>query len=194
MSRNLFALVAIMLFAPMALAQEQVGGFLHRFGTDLLMTPNSNPGRYYRLVATHDDTQNTLNRLEDGDFVMASGVVSADTGTVSVDSIDFVGLRRIIGLWNALNSKGLVNFRNYQEMNMYSLAGPNEGTNVSSTRKHFRYTVTPGSDRQWVMFMSDEKETQMGFLQIGDDQATLKLVNSQTGDVSSTLELRKLAQ
>lgn len=194
MKRFVFLCFLIVSMGLEAFAQEQVSGFIHRFGTDVLISLSNNNSRLYRLSSSHSESQRIIRRLEEGDFVMGTGEVNSTNGIVSLDGVDFVGLRRIIGLWNTVNSKGLVNFRSYSDMNVYSLILQSDGLSQVSARKNFKYTVTPGTNSDWVVFMSDEKETQMGYLKVENQKATLQLMNPKTGDISTTLELQKLAQ
>ena len=168
-----------------------IAGFIHRFGNDIEISLTNTTGRLYQMRSKEEQTQLVLTRLGDGDFIMAAGLIDPDSGTVMIQSIDLVGLRDMIGLWNTQDSEGVVNFRNYSEMNItHHLEG---STNEVVRGQNFKYSVVPSfTQNSWIMFLSDDKQTQMGLLDLKANRATIQLMNSETGNVSRILQLQKL--
>lgn len=186
---------SILLGSLPCFAQEQVSGFVHRFGGELLITLNSNTGVYYRLQSSRTDTAKTLSKLATGDFVMATALVDSDLASIDVDTIDFVGLRKIIGFWNTSQRSRLMNFRSYSDLNIYDFILNNMGEDQpASSRTNLKYTVVPSQGSEWIMFVSDNRETQMAYLNLSSSRATLRFVNSRTGETTSTLQLHKIQE
>lgn len=171
-----------------------MSGFIHRFGGEVLMTLDSNTGAYYRLASSRSETLTTLNKLNTGDFVMATAVVNSAQNSVQIETIDFVGLRQIIGYWGTPHRGRVMNFRSYSDLSIYDLIIQSEGDDIRSSRKQMKYTVVPGSGNDWVMFLSDDRETQMGYLSLTNSAATLRLVHSRTGETTNILQLEKLQE
>jgi hypothetical protein len=171
---------------------ESIGGSIHRFGGQFLVSLSNENGRLFRISSPRSDTTEAIKKLEQGDYIMASAFVDRDAGSISVDSIDFVGLRRIIGMWNTSDAKGMMTFRNYWDLNVDALVLQESGPRVA--RRNFKYTVTPSEAGNWVMFLSDDKETQMALLEVSKSTATIRLLNSQNGSVQQVIQLQKLAK
>lgn len=179
-----------LLLMPFIGRADGVEGTINR---DILhMTLRAADGQQYRLTTRSTETQRTLNRLENGDSIVASGRLDSVNLIADLESIDFVGLRRIIGTWNTMNTKGLMQFRTYSDVNIYSYALQSEGGGVVRNHKNLKYTVSPSAKGDWVLFLSDETSTQMGFLNLKESDATISLLNSQTGDVANVIRLRKI--
>lgn len=188
-ARFLFA--SVLLIASTAFADGVTGTISRNVFQQLYLVAQD--GVQYKVSSRATDVLKTLNRLENGDSVVATGRMDRVNFNVDIESIDFVGLRKIIGLWNTMNAKGMMQFKSYSDVNVYSYALQNSGgSSVVRSHKNFKYTVSPANNGDWVMFLSDDSSTQMGFLNIRDSEATISLLNSQTGDVSSVIRLRKI--
>ncbi|HRO68226.1 MAG TPA: hypothetical protein PL182_11725, partial [Pseudobdellovibrionaceae bacterium] len=120
-----------------------MSGFIHRFGGEALMTLDSNTGAYYRLVSDRPETLETLKKLNSGDFVMATAMVNSAQNSVHIETIDFVGLRQIIGYWSTPHRGRVMNFRSYSDLSIYDLILQSESEDVRSSRKQMKYTVVP---------------------------------------------------
>lgn len=190
-----FALFILAFFTSVAAwAAQPISGFVHRFGGEVFITLDSNTGALYRLQSSRQETVATLRRLTNGDFIMATAKTDRTNVTVDIDTIDFVGLRKIIGYWNMPRRSQVMNFRSYSDLNIYDIIVQFQDGGLRPLRKELKYTVIPGQGSEWVMFISDDQETQMAYLNLTESEAVLRLVNSRTGDVTSTLQLRKLTE
>lgn len=194
-TRLLLALIGVVTFlvsflSTTALASQSFSGTMTRIGDQLFLTATTNPVHMVRATSDREDVNNTLKRLGNGDSIVGTATFDSSGRWVKIESIDFVGLRRLIGLWNTTNTTGLMNFRSYQDLNVIMLA-QGEGPGLVTTKKEFKYTVTPATGDDWVLFLSDARETQMGLMDLKDGAARITLLNPQTGDVAHIIELQK---
>lgn len=195
MTTRLTAFIVVCFLSLSAGADGQVSGFIHRFGGEVLMTLNSTTGAYYRLQSQDSDSLKTLAKLNPGDFVMMTGKISYAQGMVDVNTIDFVGLRQIIGFWSTRSRGRVMNFRSYSDLSIHDMIlQTNDDDGPKSSRKQMKYTVVPAEGKDWVMFLSDERETQMGYLNLSASEATIRLVHSSTGETTNVLQLQKITE
>ncbi|MBX2986330.1 MAG: hypothetical protein KF802_00400 [Bdellovibrionaceae bacterium] len=173
---------------------EPVQGFIHHYGAEVLVTLNNSIGRFYRLSATEPQVQKSLDRLEDGDFLMAKAQLDHEAGRVVVDTIDLVGLRRLIGLWSSTSSAGFINFQSYSDVNIYSLTLPLDLSGFLSDRRQFKYYLVPTQGREWAMMFSDGKKSRLAFMDLENNKASLRVTDPETGRVTEELRLQKLVQ
>lgn len=195
-TRLLLALVGVVTFlvsflATTALASQSFGGTMTRIGDQLFLTTTTNPVHMVRATSDREDVNNTLKRLGNGDSIVGTATFDGSGRWVKIESIDFVGLRRLIGLWNTTNTTGLMNFRSYQDLNVIMLGPQGDGPGLVTTKKEFKYTITPAIGDDWVLFLSDDRETQMGLMDLKDGSARITLLNPQTGNVAHVIELQK---
>lgn len=190
---TLFSFYCIWASSSVASA-EAIHGTLFRTGTQALVRLIGEPSssRYYRLLPQTNEAAVVLARLETGDTLVGNADIDPQKMTISLETVDFVGLRKIIGFWNTA-TKGVMNFRSYSEVSTYALPWASTSSSVISTQKQFKYTVTPAAGSDWVMFLSDNRETQMAFLDLKETEATIRILDSKTGDVSSVLRLQKIS-
>lgn len=187
----LMSAVALWTATSSAAPTMSISGPLVRLGDQLFLQHDN---RLFRVTSTRTDARLTLSRLTNGDEITAHAEIDSEKAVMNIESIDFVGLKKIIGLWNTQGSSGLMNFRNYSDLNVYSLAQQNGGGGLTTTQKKFKYTVTPAAGPQWVLFLSDEMRTQMGTLDLTDGMATIQLFDGQTGAVTQTLKLHRMVK
>lgn len=192
--RILLAIVGIVtflvsLFSTTALASQSFSATVTRIGDQLFLSNASN--NMVRATSDSEEVNETLRRLANGDSIAGSAVFDSSGRWARIETIDFVGLRRLIGLWSALNTSSLMNFRNHSDLNVVLLRQREDGPGLVTAQRNFKYTLTPALRDEWVLFLSDTSETQMGLMELKDGQATITLLNPQTGEVSNVLELRR---
>lgn len=183
--------IALVLMSPwFANAADTVSGVLIRNGGDLSIRLSTDETRVYRLVSSKSEVQRVLVRLNTDDAVVGSADIDSVKNVAQLQTLDFVGLRRIIGYWSGASNNSVVNFKNYSDMNVYSV-GNGGGGRIS---KQFKYTLAPSNGNDWAFFLADASKTQVGLLDLRDQQATLRLFDPDTGEVTQVLRLQKLIQ
>lgn len=172
-----------------ALASQSFRGTMTRIGDQLFLTTSTNS--MARVTSSLEDVNKTLRRLGNGDSISGTATFDSSGRWASIEAIDFVGLRRLIGIWNATNASSFMNFRSYQDLNVVLLGPQADGPGIVTTQKEFKYTVTPATGDDWVLFLSDAQQTQMGLMDLRENSATIQLLNPQTGSVSNVIELQR---
>lgn len=162
---------------------ETVNGFIVRgsLGWSLVSADDQNQ---WSVIPNDDNVLDSLNKLKSRDYIVGQGSVSS--GTIRLETIDFVGLRNLLGLW--ISDSTWFNFKTFTQANIYW--GVDDSSAVTPIR--MQYSVAPGATKAWQIFFSDDKLVQIASLKIENDEAMLEFYNPDTGDVVKTLNLRKL--
>lgn len=123
-----------------------------------------------------------LALLKTRDFVMGAGEMINNVWVVN--SIDFVGLRDLIGLW--MGNTTYLNFKDFSRVHIYH---PGKITEQSD----LNYSISPGQKNQWKVFFSNESQVVLSTLILNDNQsATIQFYDSETGEVNAKIDLKKL--
>ncbi len=56
---------------------------------------------------------------------------------------------------------------------------------------NYRYSVTPSNGKEWVLFLSNDTGTTFATIAFVKDTATMKIFDSETGNLKKTLRLAK---
>lgn len=192
MLRVLATFIVGFILALMAVpaSADSLSGTISVSGLRILFVPDS-ASTPFTVQAPSAGTAAILGRLSDGDSIIATGTLDARNNIASIESVDFVGLRKVIGRWHIRDAKGLMRFNTYQDVDVFSIALANGNSSIVA-QKSLKYTVSPANNGDWIMFLSDDRSTQMGSFTLTDSLATLKLFNARTGDVSQVIRLQKV--
>lgn len=182
--------------STMAVAAQPVSGIIARKGQDILLQSND-ACSFYRLDTKNSDAQVALEKLSPGDSLLtASGLFDKDACVVSIDSVDYVGLKKMLGNW--ISKEGLISVHDFKTLSFYPEAKtdlkrvfekPDDFTVGKSVQ--YTYSVTPSDGKEWVMFLSDTESTTFATIQFSKDVAIMKLYDSDNGNVTKTLILTR---
>jgi hypothetical protein len=123
-----------------------------------------------------------LSRLKTGDLLSGTGDISNDVFVVN--SVDFVGLKELLGVWLAGNN--VMDFQSFSSVKAH-LTADNRPVTLS-----MKYSITPGEENEWRVFFSDSDEIQLATLFLKKNTAALQFIDSQTGELSKVIELKKI--
>lgn len=168
------------------------------------------------IKAANEEATEALSKLDTGDFISGDGVIADDGSAISITSIDYVGLKKILGLW--LGEKDVVNFANFTDLEVYSpgfdsnlaqkhkadspqekqnglqldqqKANQSQASGEVST-KHLKYSISPSKGDSWTVFMTDNAATVLGNLQVQKNAATLTIFDPDNGATKLVLHLTK---
>lgn len=149
----------------------------------------------YLIQAGSEDVANDLVRLSGGDFISFEGYFNPSKKAVRVQSIDWVGLKKLIGYWRSRENISL-EFRDFTRLIVYD-ANVNDvfvrlyNKNLTRTTSLLNYRIAPGVGNTWSLFLSDEKIVKVGRLTVNGDTATINFFDSNTGKVIKTVLLQK---
>lgn len=175
-----------------AAAMPFSGELVHFQGILYINTPGS--CARYQLVPKNKEASQHIRKLGAGDFVEASGQLDNAECKAFVESIEYVGLRKLLGYW--YSASGIITVRDYSSLSIYPLKKGipdlnDEPVDRTGEPVSYRYSVTPSGGKEWVVFLSNSEGTTFATIMITGKAATMKFYDSETGDLNQTLRLSK---
>lgn len=184
---TLLGLLFVTFLAP---ATEAYSGFVNKINSTYFYT-EAGSRVAYRIVTSEPEDAVTLSQLSAGDRISGHGVLNPVHRTLIVQSIDFVGLRKLLGPW--LTTDGVLHFQDFDTMTVQPLSGQ---------KTPYHYSLTPSENGEWVMFLSDSRRTILATLRFDADnrlttgrskksRALLKIFEANSGKILRTLNLER---
>lgn len=159
-----------------------IEGFLSKDASGYVLL-ESETQKSFRLRAANSETQKNLDKLNNFDFISGLGeFISEDI--VLLDSVELVGLRKLLGLWRATD--GLINFLDYSSLSIFI----EQQSDI--TRYNFNYAVTPSTGEQWKIFLTDSKSVILGSLSFKRSKLHLEMYDPKTGNIAAKFTLTKV--
>lgn len=183
--------VLILISGSVALSARPISGTVERDISGTYLRADSACVRYL-VISTNSDTELSLRKLSTGDTLTASGKLSADNCTASIESIDFVGLKKMLGYWHS--SDGLISVQDFTSLSYYpiNLKDFQNGRTYAEVQPvNYRYSITPTSGKEWVLFLSDRNSTTFATIRFSKSRATMRIYDSENGNITRTLRLNK---
>lgn len=181
----------LFLFSVHVLAQisepelQKFSGFLVRQGSVSILH-EENTGKKLRVVATSLESQKALSLLKKDDYIVGYGSLRGPS-ELSLDTVDYVGLRQLLGFWIE-PGQTIFNFENFKQVSVVNLSQDLERL----FKKNYDYIIAPGDENSWKIFLSDEKSVKLARLILARDLMSLELYDSDTGDVIQKMTLRRI--
>lgn len=182
----LFPLLALTMHARAA----NIAGYLSKDATNTYIRIDQ--GNPYRIINSNDDISEYLKGLNSGDLLSGAGEWSPQNPEITIQSIDFVGVRRLIGAWVTPNQQ-VYKFKDFYTLNIETpvIYAPsrNEITQNKNlhrkkkiTSKAYSYSLTPHSADTWFIYITDEITTQVALLELKDKTAQITPLDSGGND------------
>lgn len=183
-------LVLLTLFStPMAFGVQAFNGYMTKKGANYYFTPKSSK-LFYLISSKSADVDLNLARLESGDFIAGNGTLDTTNKKIQIESIDFVGLRKLLGPW--LGTEGTMVFKDFSTMRFTPrFREIRWDTKLSQYQKEFRYSVSPSDGNEWALFLSDDKSTTFATMELTKNKVILKIFESESGKIVRTLKLER---
>ncbi|NQZ00657.1 MAG: hypothetical protein HRT45_08315 [Bdellovibrionales bacterium] len=129
-----------------------------------LLTPN----KRFLLFAANSLVANDLDKLQTGDYLQGFGSVGVNH--ISVKSVDLVGLRSLIGSWQA-KDQTRIRITNFRQMQVFL---PSRTLPASyDPPVEIEYAITPQDGSLWSILMNTSTDVQTGAMQIDEDEFSL---------------------
>jgi hypothetical protein len=171
-----------------AMAQESVEGFVSRDSRGLTFI-TSNPSQSFQLKAATSTVNQQLRKLGNLDAIRGTGKVIGGK-TLILDTIDFVGLHRILGTW--ASPKYLFNFKTFAEVTLYPTY-PRIVPRIVPSEGEMKYTITPADGDTWKVFFSNPNQVILASLKMtSSQQAIMTFYDEETGSEKSSILLTKV--
>lgn len=185
--------VPIFVFSFAAHAGRPISGLVERnaSGYNLISDKDKECPSYF-IETKSEDAAQAVNKLSHGDYITATGLFDSGSCNVLIESIEYVGLKKLLGYW--YTSDGIITVRDFNSLSFYPINRRTFDRGViyrTANPVEYRYSVTPSEGREWVLFLSDKKSTTFATLEFNRGSATLKMYDSDTGKVTKTLYLSK---
>ncbi|MCE3010806.1 MAG: hypothetical protein LW875_09355 [Proteobacteria bacterium] len=147
----------------------------------------------YDLRALNSETIENLKHLKHYDYISGYGEIK-DNQVVLLESIDYVGLRRILGLWQS--TENVLNFVSFRSVKIVEQLQFISDLGILDLLKEgtYDYAISPGSNGSWRVFFSDSSSVILASLTLSakSDEARLEVYNSSTGEITKELILHKV--
>lgn len=178
--------VLLIFLIPVQGYGEAIEGFFYREvnGTTQLILNDLNSK--YHLKPSTILIEKDLNKLNSGDFLRVYG--EKELNVFKIESISFVGLKSLIGLWKTL-SGDIFYFYDFSKASICTQQiSLNVNKKLSCIRKEYIYRIVPGIGSTWSIFLAQNENIKIGTLIIKPVKAELTIYN-EFGEVEIRYDL-----
>lgn len=144
--------------------------------------------RSFEIVPNTVQIQETLRRLDKGDYVYGEGIYDSSNNKAYLKVIHFVGLSKILGRWKTRFGE-VFDFENFRDLRLYFL-GP-----VSKDRSNsalLNYSLSPTDNDSWSVLFVDNSAVDIGQLQCTEKSMLIQLIDGKTGKVTQEIPLTRV--
>lgn len=144
----------------------------------------------YEVNSSDPDIQASFLKFKDGDEV--SGLADLVKNTLVFQTIDYIGLKQLLGSWRAESLYLII--PNFNEMNFFNflIQGYPRYNTMAQLAQKYIYSVHPSADEGFNLFLSDSETTLSAEIQIKGKSLRLTIFDAGTGDVLHKYNLIKL--
>lgn len=180
--QKLLFLIVFALTAGIRTEAASISGFILTDRDQFFFVP-SDRNIKYQIKALTQGAIEGLKKLQSTDFVQGQGEFR--DRELLLESIDFVGLRRLLGVWTA-GAQSIFDFQDYSRVVVYK-----SFFNVMAQKARLQYTVAPSYGDDWRVFFTDENSVVLATLAFTGQHAVLQFIDVETGDYTKTIELTR---
>lgn len=186
MKKLFFALV--LFFFQTAIALQFDGDIVRVSGKNFIYLKSEN--KKYLLSGATPIVAMHLSKLDDGDFVSIEANKTNNFTAMTVNTINYVGLRDLLGTWTA-DDQFCYTFNSHTDFSISTQIGK---TCLVNQVDDYTYFLNPNS-QQWVMLVAGKFNSFVGDVSIfGKRNVEIDLYDSQTGAVIRHLSLKKISE
>lgn len=185
--RDILMLGLFMTFIQSSLpsAADTFAGFINQKDNQIYLIQGE-ANLTFPLRSLNQTTSQNLSKLTQGDFMVGHGDLI--NNEIILSSIDFVGLKKLLGVWVTSQLYSWVDFKDFTTVTTFL-------PNATGSKKvvRLKYSITPSEDKSWKVFFSDDNSIVLASLFLYADSAVLKFYDSENGNVSETIQLQKIS-
>ncbi|MBK7842686.1 MAG: hypothetical protein IPJ71_03165 [Bdellovibrionales bacterium] len=136
---------------------------------------------------------NDMQKLRTGDYISGKGEYDAILQEVSLVTLEFVGLQKLLGRWENHKSD-IFDFKNFSQLDLY-LATPTGSSLAVQPSRRLRYTIAPDSGSGWSILMVDSlaenasHSIEVESLSIIREKLRIDIFDAKTGQIKRTIHL-----
>ena len=140
----------------------------------------------FSLLAEDSILKAQILKLNTNDFISAVGTKKSPNSFV-IESIDYIGLNRFLGLW--MSSLGLLQVNDFSHLHIYNSQA---NSPRKSSASNLNYSITPGQGDSWVLFLSDDSQIYYSDLYMAENKALIRFYSTTTGAFINEVTMNKL--
>lgn len=186
---NFLVLTICMFVASVSYAESLRGVVIRRDADTALVRLIGSSEAPLNVRPVYQSVVSQLDKLKSGDIFQGNGHVrQLDSGgrVVMLESIDFVGLKNLLGTWMASNS-ALVDFIDFDRVQVQMPSG------LGLKRYHLTYSLAPSRESDWMIFLHSSESVILGSLTLNSRTAVIEFIESQDSTHrSSPIELIRI--
>ncbi len=148
-------------------------------------------GKKYYLVPDNQEIAIQINKLKVNDFISLEGKIDDKAATVSVRSMNYVGLKDLLGNWVG-DDDYCYTFSTFSSLSIFTKNTSNKcDFKVDRLSRDFSYTINPATT-SWLVLLSDNEESYIMDLVVRSKaSAELSLYDTRSGDILKEIKLRR---
>lgn len=166
-------------------AQESLNGYLKKTRDNAYLLVNKN--NLVKIKNVTPEVLAQLSKLKTGDLISGIGSIEDSGKTVELTTIDFVGLQRLLGVWQT-NDGNYVNFISFSEV----IFGANLLSILDRKFSNFTYSLSPYNDSLWILYLTNNEGTLVCTLYVDSFKATISVIDTISNSTMTTIELTKV--
>jgi hypothetical protein len=178
MIKFVFTLIALSFQTALALQME--GDITQLNGRKYISVKSEN--KNYLLTGATPIMATYINKLSEGDFVSVDGHRATNQTAISVNSINYVGLKDLLGTWSDDDENCYV-FSSYTDFTV------SESCNLRNETE-YTYLINPHS-QQWVMLVAGRFDSYVGDFEIVSKKVVQIDLYNSAGRIVRNLKLKK---
>lgn len=135
----------------------------------------------FQMVTTSQDATDTIGKLADGDQISGSGHM--EQNQIVIDTINFVGLRHLIGVWQ--NATTRIIFRDFSSVEVIDIR--------TQAVNRYTYSLSPHlGQNDWKFFMSDSQRVILNSLLESPGKITITVFDDSSGAIKNQVDFYHL--
>lgn len=138
----------------------------------------------YEIKPLTQEGSRNLERLVDNDTLQGQGEFSGNS--FLLQTLDFVGLSHLLGVWHSTHDQSLVTFEDFQTVSILNARdrGPSHTLVLD-------YSIAPDRGDLWRIFVSGRTRVSIANMQLSSTKMILQFINLETGALEPPLELTR---
>ncbi|OQW48577.1 MAG: hypothetical protein A4S09_04045 [Proteobacteria bacterium SG_bin7] len=191
---HFFILGAVTFVTSMATQASPIYGFVEVTDHRYLLHQDAET---FEIQSANTEVSKTLGRLRTGDYLAFEGYISPAQRKAVIQSMDWVGLQRLLGFWKTRDKK-LVEFSSFTTLKFhhgnpteifYRDRRPRSENDLISVS----YRVAPSVGASWSLFIANQGNYKLGRMVFNDKEITISFFDSETGKITKTVTLQKVS-
>ncbi len=148
-------------------------------------------GKKYSIVPASTEIALQMSKLKVNDFISLEGRIDDKQSTITVNSMNYVGLKDLLGNWVG-DDDYCYAFLSFSNLSIFTKTVMNTcDFHVDRLSRDFSYTINPAT-ASWLVLLSDNEDSYIMDLVVRSKVAAeLSLYDTRSGDILREIKLRR---